>query len=165
MGDVENGGAVPTTEQLLARIAELEGAKNTNPGVDGITFKVGEKGGVSVLGLQRFPVTLYLDQWRKLLSGPVQDALIEFLGEHEEQLKPKPLVKSAREKRSDAASAVNGAGITLSKSEVEMIPGMLKRYEGNVEATTALMTLQACHELNGKVTFEPYSKFRALVGK
>jgi hypothetical protein len=49
-----------TPEQMAARIAELEGrlAKGGS-----ISFKVSEKGAVSVYGLGRFPVTLYLEQW------------------------------------------------------------------------------------------------------
>ena len=50
--------AEPTEEELLARVAELEkqvAAKKTGT----MGFKVSEKGGVSVYGLGRFPVTLY----------------------------------------------------------------------------------------------------------
>lgn len=49
-----------TPEQMAARIAELEGrlAKGSS-----LSFKVSEKGAVSVYGLGRFPVTLYLEQW------------------------------------------------------------------------------------------------------
>ena len=49
-----------TAEQMAARIAELEGrlAKGSS-----LSFKVSEKGAVSVYGLGRFPVTLYLEQW------------------------------------------------------------------------------------------------------
>jgi len=51
-----------TPEQMAARIAELEGqlAKGGS-----ISFKVSEKGAVSVYGLGRFPVTLYVEQWTK----------------------------------------------------------------------------------------------------
>jgi hypothetical protein len=54
-----------TSEQMTARIAELEGrlAKDSK-----ISFKVSEKGAVSVYGLGRFPVTLYFEQWDTLLS-------------------------------------------------------------------------------------------------
>jgi hypothetical protein len=54
-----------TPEQMAARIAELEGrlAKGNK-----ISFKVSEKGAVSVYGLGRFPVTLYFEQWDILLS-------------------------------------------------------------------------------------------------
>ena len=58
----------PTKEELMARIAELEqqaGVKKAGM----LEFKVGEKGGVSVYGLGRFPVTLYAEQWEKLLAA------------------------------------------------------------------------------------------------
>ena len=59
--------AEPTKEELMARIAELE--KQAGPRKRGvIDFKVGEKGGVSVYGLGRFPVTLYYEQWIRLLD-------------------------------------------------------------------------------------------------
>ena len=60
--------AEPTKEELMARIAELEkqaGAKKAAK----LEFRVGEKGGVSVYGLGRFPVTLYYEQWTKLLDA------------------------------------------------------------------------------------------------
>ena len=46
----------------------------------GITFKVSEKGGVSVYGLGRFPVTLYQEQWEKLLSEA--DNIRAFIAEN-----------------------------------------------------------------------------------
>jgi len=58
----------PTKEELLARIAELEKqAVSKNSGK--MEFRVGEKGGVSVYGLGRFPVTLYYEQWIRLLDA------------------------------------------------------------------------------------------------
>ena len=63
----------PTKEELMARIAELEkqaGGKKSGK----LEFKVGDKGGVSVYGLGRFPVTLYYEQWIRLLdSGDAND--------------------------------------------------------------------------------------------
>jgi hypothetical protein len=57
----------PTREELLQRIAELE--KQTGGRKSGeLQFKIGEKGGVSVYGLGRFPVTLYYEQWIRLLD-------------------------------------------------------------------------------------------------
>lgn len=44
-----------------------------------ITFRVSEKGAVSVYGLQRFPVTLYADQWIELLNKEFD--LRAFIGE------------------------------------------------------------------------------------
>ena len=76
----------PTKEELMARIADLEkqvGAKRSNR----IEFRVSEKGGVSVYGLGRFPVTLYYEQWVRLLDSA--DALRSFLEENKSKLKLK----------------------------------------------------------------------------
>jgi hypothetical protein len=77
----------PTKEELMARIAELE--KQTASKRSGtLQFKVGEKGGVSVYGLGRFPVTLYYEQWIRLLDTAGE--LREFLEENKSSLKLKP---------------------------------------------------------------------------
>jgi hypothetical protein len=58
----------PTYEELKAQLEQLQkqsGAKRS--GV--LDFRVGEKGGVSVYGLGRFPVTLYYEQWTRLLGA------------------------------------------------------------------------------------------------
>jgi len=74
----------PTTEDLMARIAELErklGSKQSGK----LEFKVGDKGGVSVYGLGRFPVTLYYEQWIKLLDAT--EDLRAFLEANKSRLK------------------------------------------------------------------------------
>ncbi len=48
-------------------------------------LKVSQKGGVSVYGLGRFPVTLYKEQWEKLLD--ISDDIRAFIQENEPQLK------------------------------------------------------------------------------
>jgi hypothetical protein len=53
-----------------------------------VSLKVSEKGGVSVYGLGRFPVTLYKEQWTKLLA--MADEIRAFIKEHEAKLKAKP---------------------------------------------------------------------------
>jgi hypothetical protein len=53
----------------------------------GISIKVSEKGGVSVYGLGRFPVTLYKEQWTKLLD--MADQIRDFLRTHDAELKSK----------------------------------------------------------------------------
>jgi len=53
----------------------------------GITLKVSEKGGVSVYGLGRFPVTLYKEQWLKLLD--MANELRAFIAENASSLKTK----------------------------------------------------------------------------
>ena len=51
-------------------------------------LKVSEKGGVSVYGLGRFPVTLYKEQWAKLLG--MADEIRAFIKENDSKLKSKP---------------------------------------------------------------------------
>jgi hypothetical protein len=69
--------AEPTYEELKARLAELE-KKGAGRRSGELEFKVGEKGGVSVYGLGRFPVTLYYEQWVRLLdTGEKLKAFLE----------------------------------------------------------------------------------------
>jgi len=53
----------------------------------GLYCKVSEKGGCSLYGLQRMPVTLYVEQWERLLE--FADDLRAFLKEHDSELKRK----------------------------------------------------------------------------
>jgi hypothetical protein len=69
----------PSYEELKARLAELEkqgGGRRSGE----LEFRVGEKGGVSVYGLGRFPVTLYYEQWIRLLDS--SGKLLAFLEEN-----------------------------------------------------------------------------------
>ncbi len=75
-----------TKEELLQRIAELEKQVEGRKG-GGLEFRVSDKGGVSVYGLGRFPVTLYYEQWVRLLERA--DALRAFLEENKGKLKLK----------------------------------------------------------------------------
>ena len=76
----------PTKEELMARIADLE-KQVTNKRSGRMDFKVSEKGGVSVYGLGRFPVTLYYEQWQRLLGAA--DELRTFLEANKDKLKLK----------------------------------------------------------------------------
>lgn len=76
----------PTYDELKARIAELEQQKQGRKPGD-LDFKVSEKGGVSVYGLGRFPVTLYYEQWMRLLEHA--DRLGKFLEANKSALKLK----------------------------------------------------------------------------
>ena len=77
--------AEPTYEELKARLEQLEkqGPKRTGA----LEFRVGEKGGVSVYGLGRFPVTHYYEQWIRLLD--LSDQLRQFLEDNKSKLKLK----------------------------------------------------------------------------
>lgn len=72
--------------------AELERLRQENEALKkgatrGVSLKVSEKGGVSVYGLGRFPVTLYKEQWTKLLD--MADEIRAFIKTNESQLKAK----------------------------------------------------------------------------
>jgi hypothetical protein len=66
--------------------AENERLKQRSAGRP-VSFKVSEKGGVSVYGLGRFPVTLYKEQWARLLD--MADEIRAFIKENESKLKTK----------------------------------------------------------------------------
>ena len=78
-----------TPEQMKE---ELERLRTENEALKkrsekGLSLKVSQKGGVSVYGLGRFPVTLYKEQWEKLLD--ISDDIRAFIQENESQLKTK----------------------------------------------------------------------------
>jgi len=76
----------PTYEELKAKLEQLEKQQGTRR-TGSLEFRVGEKGGVSVYGLGRFPVTLYYEQWQRLLG--IGDDLRAFLEENKSKLKLK----------------------------------------------------------------------------
>ena len=72
--------------------AELERLRSENAALKkeasaGLRMKISEKGGVSVYGMGRWPVTLYKEQWLKLLN--MADEIRTFIAANEEQLKNK----------------------------------------------------------------------------
>jgi hypothetical protein len=72
--------------------AELERLRNENASLKkgaatGIRMKVSEKGAVSIYGMGRFPVTLYKEQWLKLLD--MSPDIRSFIAENEALLKSK----------------------------------------------------------------------------
>jgi hypothetical protein len=69
-------------ERLRAENAALKNKKTGS-----VSMKVSEKGAVSVYGLGRFPVTLYQEQWTKLLG--LADEIKTFIEENKPKLKVK----------------------------------------------------------------------------
>jgi hypothetical protein len=72
--------------------AELERLRHENAALKkgastGIRMKISEKGAVSIYGMGRFPVTLYKEQWLKLLN--MSDEIRAFIAANEAQLKTK----------------------------------------------------------------------------
>ena len=77
----------PTYEELKAQLQDLQKQVDTKKRSGAIEFRVSEKGGVSVYGLGRFPVTLYYEQWTRLLEAAPD--LKSFLEENKSKLKLK----------------------------------------------------------------------------
>jgi len=73
-------------ERLRAENEQLKGQR-----ARGVTLKVSEKGGLSVYGMGRFPITLYKEQWLKLLD--MADEIRAFIRANDAALKTKDAVK------------------------------------------------------------------------
>ena len=76
-------------EEVQSELERLraENARLKKTASKGVSLKVSEKGGVSVYGLGRFPVTLYKEQWTKLLD--MADDIRGFIRDNEASLKAK----------------------------------------------------------------------------
>ncbi|MDQ6663527.1 MAG: hypothetical protein M3Z23_03950 [Acidobacteriota bacterium] len=77
-------------EDLKAELERLKAENETlkrGPQRGTISLKVSEKGALSVYGLGRFPVTLYKEQWNKLLEQ--SDAIRKFIADNDHALKTK----------------------------------------------------------------------------
>jgi hypothetical protein len=79
-----------TDEEMRAELERLrtENERLKGQRTRGVSLKVSEKGGVSVYGLGRFPVTLYKEQWTRLLD--MADDIRTFIKENDGKLKAKP---------------------------------------------------------------------------
>jgi hypothetical protein len=77
----------PSYDELKAKLAQLEQQVASGKRSGNLEFRVSEKGAVSVYGLGRFPVTLYYEQWNRLLDRA--DDLKTFLEENKSRLKLK----------------------------------------------------------------------------
>jgi hypothetical protein len=77
----------PSYEELKEKLASLEKQVEAKKRSGAMEFRVSEKGGVSVYGLGRFPVTLYYEQWTRLLDAAAD--LRTFLEENKSKLKLK----------------------------------------------------------------------------
>jgi len=114
------GVSEATGDKLNEEIARLRAenealkrkASETKVSENNLTFKVSEKGGVSVYGLGRFPVTLYMSQWERLEKAMPQ--LRDFIGTNSAVLKVKEKLAEGKTEKEVAAipptirRAVNG---------------------------------------------------------
>jgi hypothetical protein len=93
LGKLASGALkVPVGVQILARLDAIAEARAEKRGRGATTSnrlwcKVSPKGALSLYGLQRMPVTLYVEQWLRLLA--VADEILKFAAEHDAQLKRK----------------------------------------------------------------------------
>lgn len=81
---------MPSEDEMQAEIARLRAENEAlkKPVARGqMSLRVSEKGALSVYGLGRFPVTLYREQWEKLLG--MADQIRQFIQENDQQLKRK----------------------------------------------------------------------------
>jgi len=80
---------MPTEEQLQAEIEKLRAENEAlkKPARGQMSLRVSEKGALSVYGLGRFPVTLYREQWEKLLG--MTEQIRQFIAENDSRLKRK----------------------------------------------------------------------------
>ena len=78
-----------TDEDLKAELERLrsENAALKKGASTGISMKVSEKGALSIYGMGRFPVTLYKEQWLKLLA--MTEDIRAFIAANDGQLKTK----------------------------------------------------------------------------
>ena len=78
-----------TEEELKAEVERLRAENEAlkSPARGQLSLKVSEKGAVSVYGLGRFPVTLYKEQWAKLLAA--SELILKFIETNDHLLKKK----------------------------------------------------------------------------
>lgn len=76
-------------EALIAELAKLKAENEAlkKSSARGVSLKVSQKGAVSLYGMGRFPVTLYKEQWLKILD--MSDVIRTFISDNNSQLKEK----------------------------------------------------------------------------
>ncbi len=80
---------MPTEEEMKAEIERLRAENESlkRPARGQLSLRVSEKGALSVYGLGRFPVTLYREQWEKLLA--MGEEIRRFIQDNDHMLKKK----------------------------------------------------------------------------
>ena len=108
-GNVANAATMARIAELEAMQAELKALKQTVK--NQVRMKVSAKGGISIYGLQRMPVTLYAGQWERIIDMCKSGDLGTFIMDNEANLTR----KNAAPKNDDAAAAVVAAKVHASK--------------------------------------------------
>ena len=112
-------------EAMKAENQRLKAEKEAAMVGGAFSMKVSEKGAVSVYGLGRFPVTLYLEQWLKLLAH--SDDIKGFIVKNQAKLATVadvPLMKKAREW---------AARLLASDPELERFPAVREQMRQSLE--------------------------------
>ncbi len=80
---------MPSQEEMMAELERLRAENESlkRPSRGQLSLRVSEKGALSVYGLGRFPVTLYREQWEKLLG--MADQIRQFIADNDQALKKK----------------------------------------------------------------------------
>src|SRR5712691_3090303 len=102
---------MPTEEELRAENDRLKAENESlkKPSRGQMSLKVSEKGALSVYGLGRFPVTLYREQWEKLLA--MSDQIRDFIQQNDQALKKKEMSRGV----AVITGASSGIGAELAK--------------------------------------------------
>jgi hypothetical protein len=114
-----------------------------------MSIGIGEKGGVSIyVGGQRFPVTLYGDQWNRLLKPEVVTEIQEFIILHADLL-------AAGKPESTKAGKPEG-GYTVNKADIELVAAEAAKLTeaGDIPGAIKYATIKSVAELGSKVTPE-----------
>ena len=84
---VVHNGIIENFAELKAELARLKAENEALKAKEkrGTYLKVSEKGGVSLYGMRRFPITFYREEWERILG--MADEILAFIGENESKLK------------------------------------------------------------------------------
>lgn len=90
-----------TTEELRQALEAIQAENNAlkHNKARGVTFRVSDKGALSVYGLGRFPVTLYASQWDIFLGEDNIKALRAFFEANRDKMKEKPTPRKTDEEK------------------------------------------------------------------
>ncbi len=130
-----------TTAATMARIAELEAMQAELKALkqtvkNQVRMKVSAKGGISIYGLQRMPVTLYAGQWERIIDMCKSGDLGTFIADNE-------AILTRKEPKQEAAPVVAKSKKVAKAKKVET-------SEGPTD-----IDLQAIEALNAKVSRIP----------